>query len=63
MNFLGYKRPDGRVGVRNYVLVLPASVCATDTAVLFLSRFRAQSLSIIKMAVLKFRLTNSLQWI
>ena len=32
MNFLGYKRPDGRVGVRNYVLVLPASVCATDTA-------------------------------
>lgn len=32
MNFLGYKKPDGRVGVRNYVLVLPASVCATDTA-------------------------------
>lgn len=32
MNFLGYKRPDGRVGVRNYVLILPASVCATDTA-------------------------------
>lgn len=32
MNFYGYKRSDGRVGVRNYVLVLPASVCASDTA-------------------------------
>ena len=26
-----YKRPDGRVGVRNKVLILPASVCASDT--------------------------------
>lgn len=31
MTFFGYKRPDGRVGVRNYVLILPASVCASDT--------------------------------
>lgn len=31
MKFYGYKRPDGRVGVRNKVLVLPASVCASDT--------------------------------
>ncbi|MBQ7063936.1 MAG: UxaA family hydrolase [Firmicutes bacterium] len=31
MVFYGYKRPDGRVGVRNHVLVLPASVCASDT--------------------------------
>ena len=31
MNFWGYRRPDGRVGVRNNVLVLPASVCAADT--------------------------------
>lgn len=31
MEFLGYKRPDGRVGVRNNVLILPASVCASDT--------------------------------
>lgn len=29
--FYGYKRPDGRVGVRNHVLILPASVCASDT--------------------------------
>ena len=31
MTFYGYKRPDGRVGVRNHVLILPASVCASDT--------------------------------
>ena len=31
MNFYGYKRPDGRVGIRNKVLILPASVCASDT--------------------------------
>ncbi len=31
MTFYGYRRPDGRVGVRNRVLILPASVCASDT--------------------------------
>ena len=31
MNFYGYRRPDGRVGIRNKVLILPASVCASDT--------------------------------
>ena len=30
MNFLGY-RPDGQVGVRNHVLILPTSICASDT--------------------------------
>lgn len=28
--FWGYKRPDGRVGIRNHVLILPASICASD---------------------------------
>lgn len=32
MTFWGYRRPDGRVGVRNKVLILPASACASDTA-------------------------------
>ena len=32
MIFFGFRRPDGRVGVRNMVLILPASVCASDTA-------------------------------
>ena len=31
MKFYGYKRPDGRVGIRNKVLILPTSVCASDT--------------------------------
>lgn len=31
MNFLGYKRPDGKIGIRNKVFILPASVCASDT--------------------------------
>ena len=32
MEFMGWKRPDGRFGIRNHVLVLPASVCASDVA-------------------------------
>ncbi|MFI3115693.1 MAG: UxaA family hydrolase [Clostridia bacterium] len=31
MEFMGYSRPDGRIGIRNHVLILPASVCASDT--------------------------------
>ena len=31
MNFWGYKRPDGKVGIRNHILILPASICASDT--------------------------------
>lgn len=31
MTFWGYRRPDGKVGVRNHILILPASVCASDT--------------------------------
>ncbi|MDR1603595.1 MAG: UxaA family hydrolase [Gracilibacteraceae bacterium] len=30
--FPGYQRPDGRVGVRNYVAVIPTSVCAAVAA-------------------------------
>lgn len=32
MYFSGYIRPDGRVGIRNHILILPASICASDTA-------------------------------
>ena len=32
MKFLGYRRPDGRVGVRNHVLVLATCACSSDTA-------------------------------
>ena len=32
MTFKGYRRPDGKVGIRNRVLVLPTSVCAAQVA-------------------------------
>ena len=32
MNFMGYLRPDGTVGVRNHVAVLPAINCMNDAA-------------------------------
>ena len=32
MSFMGYVRADGRVGVRNHLLVMPSVVCANDAA-------------------------------
>lgn len=32
MKIMGYRRENGQLGVRNYLLILPTSVCATDTA-------------------------------
>lgn len=31
MNFLGYKRPDGKVGIRNHILILPTCACSSET--------------------------------
>ncbi len=31
MNFMGYKRPDGKAGIRNKVLILPTCVCSSET--------------------------------
>jgi altronate dehydratase large subunit len=31
-SFLGYRRPDGRVGVRNHLLVVPTVICASVVA-------------------------------
>ena len=31
MEFLGYRRPDGKVGIRNHVLILPTVGCANET--------------------------------
>lgn len=31
LKFWGYKRPDGRVGIRNHILILPTSICASET--------------------------------
>lgn len=32
MNFMGYRRPDGKTGTRNYVLVIPSVGCAQGAA-------------------------------
>ena len=38
MKISGYARPDGTYGIRNHLLILPTSVCSSDTA----SRIAAQ---------------------
>ena len=32
MNFLGYRRPDGRIGIRNHILVVPTVSCVNRVA-------------------------------
>lgn len=32
MKIKGYRRPDGKFGIRNHVLILPCSLCASETA-------------------------------
>ncbi|ABY95314.1 UxaA family hydrolase [Thermoanaerobacter sp. CM-CNRG TB177] len=32
MKIMGYVRPDGRVGIRNHILIIPSSVCASEVA-------------------------------
>lgn len=32
MELTGYRRTDGRIGIRNHVLIVPTSVCANETA-------------------------------
>lgn len=42
--FLGYPRPDGRAGVRNYISIVAASNCAAYTAQLVAQQFPRESL-------------------
>lgn len=32
MEFWGYKRKEGRAGIRNHVLILPTCACGSETA-------------------------------
>ncbi|MCJ7857053.1 UxaA family hydrolase [Lachnospiraceae bacterium NSJ-143] len=32
MNFMGYRRPDGKAGIRNKVLILPTCACSSETS-------------------------------
>lgn len=62
MTFMGWKRSDGRVGIRNHVLVLPASVCASDVAEQIASHVQGQLRFITKTAARKFRAISSSPW-
>ncbi len=42
--FLGYRRPDGRAGTRNYIAILPASLCAVHACKLVARSFPRESL-------------------
>lgn len=59
MKFYGYKRPDGRVGIRNHILILPTSVCASDTTRIIASQVQGQLPLIIRMDVHKYIQTNN----
>ena len=40
MNFYGYKRDDGRAGIRNHVLILPTCACGSETCRIVASQVR-----------------------
>lgn len=40
MNFLGYRRPDGKVGIRNHILILPTCACSSETCRIVASQVR-----------------------
>lgn len=40
MQFLGYKRAEGRPGIRNHVLILPACACGSESARIVASQVR-----------------------
>src|SRR5207253_560288 len=42
--FLGYPRPDGRAGTRNYIAVASVSNCAAHAAELVAARFASEAL-------------------
>lgn len=40
LQFLGYRRSDGRVGIRNHVLILPACACGSESSRIVASQVR-----------------------
>jgi altronate hydrolase len=49
-NFMGYKRGDGLVGVRNYYIVTPTSLCASDVALKIAQRLEGDKRLLEKYA-------------
>lgn len=40
LQFMGYKRPDGKVGIRNHVLILPGCACGSESSRIVASQVR-----------------------
>ena len=40
MEFWGYRRAEGRAGIRNHVLILPSCVCGSESARIVASQVR-----------------------
>ncbi|MTI47178.1 MAG: altronate dehydratase [Firmicutes bacterium] len=49
MKFMGYKRPDGKIGIRNHILILPTCACASETCRIVASQVKG-SVNIINQA-------------
>jgi altronate dehydratase large subunit len=49
VDFMGFKRPDGKVGTRNHVLILPTCACASETSRIVASQVKG-SVNIIMQA-------------
>ena len=41
--FMGYRRPDHTVGVRNYLAIIPSVFCANTTVEKIASQFRSNA--------------------
>jgi altronate hydrolase len=54
-SFLGYHRADGRVGTRNYIVVVAASNCAAHTAEMIARSYEGETLPPNSMAWWRFR--------
>ena len=51
--FMGFRRPDGRVGTRNFILIVPTSMCASH---------EAQQISMISEFTLYKREVSQRRW-
>ena len=59
MQFWGYKRSDGSVGVRNHVLILPACACASETCRIVASQVEGTKNVIINVGLFVFGTWNN----
>ena len=57
--FMGYVRPDGQVGCRNHVAVMPSVTCAGDVASAIVRQVAGTGAISTTKAAASFRLTST----